>query len=272
MGSMAKQLTLNPQFVDWWNLLRLAMGRPGRVHVWHPADHPPVRDPTDHHQHHLVTLVLCLAGVVRMSTSQTTLDLRAGDALLIHPWLWHRHEPLRRGSLSFGQGFILGRSDYLFASPEQELIALIPAEPSRILMEAALGAADADARRAGLAKLLATVASEASVPLASPYPELIRLEIALWQSLHRTGGTDLMVRASGASRAQVFRLCREHWHAGPAAVLRRERLNMARALLAAGLPVAEVASRCGFASRQVLARNFRRAFGSPPTGSQRSRP
>jgi AraC-like DNA-binding protein len=265
---MTSQVRFDPELVDWWQLLRRIAGELRRVHVWHPAAHPPGQEVADLHQHGTVTLVLGLAGVVRLEDQRDSLDLRPGDALLVHPGAWHRHVPVRPGSLSFGQGFIAGRSDYLFASAGRRLMAAVPPEPSRGQMDAALAAADEPARRRSLAALLATVVAEASEPLATPDPALLRMEYALWENLHRPGGAELLVQASGTGRARAFRLCQQHWGAGPATVLRRERLRLARSLLAVGLPVAEVAWRCGFASRQVFTRAFHQEHGQAPRAAK----
>jgi AraC-like DNA-binding protein len=64
-----------------------------------------------------------------------------------------------------------------------------------------------------------------------------------------------------------FHLCRVFAHAigmGPHAYQTQVRLNRAKQLLRAKLPIAEVAARAGFADQSHLHRHFRRHVGVTP--------
>ena len=261
---MANQsLRFRPEVVDWWLALRALAKHPGRVHRWSAAEHPPAPDQTLE-QHGTVTLIACLRGVCRIEDGRARIDLRAGDVVLVQAGAWHRHVALRAGAVAFAQGFLAGRSDYWLQGDGMQLMAAVPAQPSRKLMEAAIVADDEDERRRRLAALIARVVIEPSEPVTSAHPALIRMELAIWQRMHLPGGAELVLSASGLARAQAYRLFTAHFGTGPAAWLRACRLDLARHLIASGIPVGEAGKRCGFANRRTFARAFQARFGAAP--------
>ena len=260
-----EHLRFTPELIEWWQRLTALPERLGRVHAWRASDHPPRLDGPVMHQHHTTTLVACLRGAVRVEGGAGHLDLRERDALLIQAGTWHGHATLRPGSVWFGQGFMGGRSDYILQSAATTLASSVPSEPSSRLMEHALKAKDEGDRRKRTAELLRTVVAERSEPLAAPHPALPLMEMALWNHLHQPGGAELVLRASGLGRTRAYRLFTEHWGMPPYQALREERLRLARALLAESMTVAEVAARCGFASRVAFTRAYKRRFAQPPS-------
>jgi len=75
-----------------------------------------------------------------------------------------------------------------------------------------------------------------------------------------------IVRRSGFGATRVFELFRQHYHATPADVLLRARLDTAkRQLLATGGSLAEIAFAAGFESLSVFHENFRRLNGLTPS-------
>jgi len=257
-------LHIRPEVVDWWLRLRELADTLGTIHRWTPAAHPPVHQ-RGYHQHACPTLVACLHGVVRVEHPADRIDITSGEALLIAPGTWHRHAPLRARSVSFAEGFIAGRSDFFFDSRDLHVVGSVPVQPQHHLMSAALAADDPATRRARTAELLASVSRETATPVSVPHPALLRMEIALWVHLHRRDTMARMLAASGLSRAQAYRLAREHWGSAPATLVRREKIRLAEELLRQGIAVAEVAERCGFASRRAFTRAMRSLTGAPPS-------
>lgn len=260
---MAEALQFDPAVVTWWQALRDLPSRLGRIQVWRPRDHPPGSE-SGFEQHGTTTLIACLAGQVRVEGVGDRCDLASGEALLLRAGTWHRHATLRPGALAFSQGSIAGRSDFFLDTATTHLVGSVPTQPSLGLMERAARAAD-DQRPRLLAELIANTTREHSTPLSSPHPALLRMEFALWRHLHQAQALAHMLAASGLQRAQAFRVCRAYWGAGPAEILRRERLRLARELLDDGLGVAETAQRCGFASRRAFTRAFKDHFAHAPS-------
>lgn len=254
---------LTPALIDWWLRLRGLPKHLGAVHRWMAADHPPTDD-ADHHLHAVPTLVVCLSGIVRVSDGRRRIDLAADEALVLQPGAWHLHEDLRKGTLVYQQGFIRGRSDFWFRTPDTWLVSSIPAEPSRTLLDRAAAAADEEVRHACLVDLFTAIVGEEVEPLRPQHPAVAAMDAMLWRLLGEAGNADDLVRASGLGRAQAYRLFHDQHGAPPATVLRDQRLLLADYLLAAGLGVAEVAARCGFPSRQTFSRAYARWRGRAP--------
>lgn len=251
---------LTPDAIDWWIRLRELTGRLGQVHRWLAAEHPPTNGDPHHALHAVTTSVLCLHGVARLSDGRRRIDLSPGDAVIIQPGAWHRHEPLRRGSVVFQQGVNQGCSDFWFASDAVQLVGSVPEQPSHRLLDQLAATADDTRRRNLLSELLGNLVRESVEPLRPVEPAVARMNDALWRLVGTAGTADEIIRAAGIGRVQAYKLFTRHHGQPPATVLRQDRLILARSLLAAGLPVAEVATRCGFASRQVFSRAYRRAF------------
>ena len=81
-----------------------------------------------------------------------------------------------------------------------------------------------------------------------------------------------VARQCGVTREHFIRAFRERYRETPGALLRRLRLEHARAMLdATELPVAEVASASGFSSATGFCRAYRAAFGLSPARSRAAR-
>jgi AraC family transcriptional regulator len=81
----------------------------------------------------------------------------------------------------------------------------------------------------------------------------------------RTPTLEDLAEAAAFSPFHFHRIYREITGETPAETLARERLSRAAALLVrGGLPVAEVARRCGYGSAAAFTRAFRTAYGIPP--------
>lgn len=245
-------VAFRPEIVRWWLSLEATAERIGRVHRWLAAGHGPGGGRL--HQHHTVTLALCLAGTARLAHPAGALDLAPGDAVLIEAGAWHHHGALRPGAVAFGQGFMIGRSDWLLQSSDLVLSSSVAAEPSRRLLEGLLGQPSEELRRSGLAVHLRGFCAEPSSPPASAHPAYPAMELALWDSLHHPDPVAAMVRASGLSRAQAYRVFAACAGIAPASWVRRERRALAHRLLGEGMSAPAVAERCGFPDRRALRR------------------
>ncbi|MBI4625688.1 MAG: DNA-3-methyladenine glycosylase 2 family protein [Verrucomicrobia bacterium] len=74
-----------------------------------------------------------------------------------------------------------------------------------------------------------------------------------------------IVRRSGFGATRVFELFRQHYHATPADLLLRARLDAAKArLLSSGAGLAEIAGEVGFESLSVFHHHFRQRHGLTP--------
>jgi AraC family transcriptional regulator len=81
----------------------------------------------------------------------------------------------------------------------------------------------------------------------------------------RPPSLEAMAEAAAFSPFHFHRIYREMTGETPAETLARERLSRAAAMLVRdGLPVAQVAKRCGYGSAAAFTRAFRAAYGTPP--------
>ncbi len=254
---------MDPTFRHWWRLIDDLPGKLSRVEVWQDGPPPPLTG--DGHLHATPTSVVCLEGVVRIVSPGRTMDLQPGQGLLIGPGIWHRHESLRRGSIWFGQGFLPTCSDVLIGDQDREWRGRLPSQPSRRLMESALAAPDDASRRSGFIELVRQVLGESVDDLPFANPALQRMIARLWSNLHRGVAVEDLVRASGLSRAQAYRIFAEGYGVPPKGAIATARLWLAEGLLKNGLSVATVAERCGFPSADTFARAWKRAHGAPPS-------
>lgn len=269
---MQENVRFLPQTVAWWSRLMEVGRSPGRVHRWLAAEHGPTSAGMVLEQHSTDTLALCLAGTIRIEDSRGRLDLAAGDAVVIRPGAWHRHAPLRTGTLVYQQGVLAGRSDFFLADNVLRMFASWPEQPAWRLLAAIGAEPDEEARRGRLRDLFAHLATESAGPLPVAHPAMLAMEYALWQHLHRPDCVARVVAAGGLARAQAYRLFRGRWGCGIASAVRRSRLALARELLLDGMALAEVAARSGIRDRSVFSRAFRRQWGEAPSRLRRQRP
>lgn len=83
---------------------------------------------------------------------------------------------------------------------------------------------------------------------------------------------DEIARRLGLGRRSLEKACRARFGAGPDELYRGVRLREARRLMEeTGLPVVEVATRCGYRDASALARAFGQMFGMSPTRARQRR-
>ena len=253
---------MDPELRHWWRLLEDFPGRIRHVYPWTTPHRRPASTGTCHA---VPTLVACLEGVVRMQVADgPTLDLNAGDVLLMAGGVWHEHVELRPGSIWFGQGFMAAWSDVALGTAQRKWIGKLPTHPSRSFMESALAASDEPAARRMVAGLVGQVLTESVTMIEWERPELVAMLDILWRRCHLGVTVDDLVHASGLKRAQAYAVFTKGFGVTPKVAIANARLWMAGSYLAAGSGVAEAARLAGFPSADTFSRCWRREHGSSP--------
>ena len=257
---------LTPTERRWWRLLDDLPAALGQVHRWRERVVPPAIGDGGH-LHANPTTVVCLAGVVRISAPRLRLDLVAGDALVIAPGVWHRHAPLRCSTVWFGQGFLATWSDVILGDDERCWTGQVPSQPSRRLCEQVLAEEDDERRRERFRALLAQVLAESVAHQAFAHPAMRAMLTRLWSGLHRGVTVTDVLRASGLSRAQAYRVFASGYGVPPKEALESARLWLAEELLTGGMSIGDIAEQCGFASPGTFTRAWKRTHVEPPRTS-----
>lgn len=216
------------------------------------------------HLHSVPTLVVCLAGMVRITSVHGDIDLTAGHCLAIAPGAWHHHTPVRPGSVGFGQGLMEPCSDAEFYDDDQLSLLRLPLEPSRTLLRRLVAEPDPALRCAAAARLLGELFGQTAVP-GTMAPALRRMTAFIWGNLHRPATAADVLAASGISPRQAYRVFKDHFGQTPKQVLLHAHLQLAEEFLKEGYTVGAAATASGFNGRADLTRAWRRAHGAPPT-------
>ena len=262
---MSESILVDPTRIALWLQLKaLSEAGVAVVHRWGPADGCPPAHAVGAHQHAVPTLVVCLQGVVRLH-GRERIDLQRGEVLVIEPGCWHEHSEHKRGSTSFGLGFLAGRCDVLFFDERQTLWGMVPEQPYRELCERVLEEGDASRRCALVMQILAQVLCDQARIVDWIDPEVLRMAAYLWNHLHQPINGAAVIRAADLGRSKAHALFKAFFGHGPKQELTTSRLLIARHLLRRGFTVSATAARCGFAGRADLTRAFRRHFGHPPS-------
>lgn len=245
-------------------LRRLAEGITGRLgRITRLTAIEPRWDELDVHRHAVPTLVLCLAGVVRIGTGPARyLDLNVGDGVVVGVGVWHVHHRLRGGCAVLYQGLLPRASDVgLFAS-DRHVTSLIARQPAAELLAGAL-AGRLDAVEA-VEQLLRDFLSSRAIPFR-PDPALGAMLDCLYANLHLGISAETLLRASGLSRSRAHQVFLDYAGEPPKRFMLHLRLDLAAHLLGAGWGVAEAAGACGFPRRCDFTRLFSARFGLPPS-------
>jgi len=257
---------MDPDLRRWWRLMEDLPERLGTVHRW--REDATVSNRAGGSIHPNPTAVVCLAGIVRVERHGLACDVRSGEALLIPAGVWHDHPPLRRGSICFAQGFLPAWSDVRINDHARSWSGRLPSEPSRRLMENALACSDPSSRARQFAQVIRQVLAESVTDHTFAGAAVRNMVKRLWSGIHRGVTVADLVRASGLSRAQAYRLFAAGYGVPPKEAIARSRQWLAEELLSTGLPIAEVAQRCGYPSVATFSRAWKRVHGCPPRVSQ----
>jgi AraC family transcriptional regulator len=222
------------------------------------------------HQHHVPTLVACLAGVVRIEAASGPIDLAPGEVLAIAPGAWHVHAPLRRECCAYLQGAWPLVSDVWLMREGRCWRTLLPVQPSLRLMGDLVAGGEAAQLKRTAADLIGQCLSGASATWQVTAAQKAMANY-LWRNMHRPVTAAEVLVASGLGERQAHRQFCAYYGATPKQVLLRFRLDLAGQLLVEGAGVAEAAAACGFSDRADLTRAWRRAHGQPPTATRQLR-
>lgn len=262
---MIGTVLVDPELVQLWQLLQEVASSGIRTFAhWQPDAGLPFAPSPPAHQHTMPTLALGLSGAVRIQGAQPA-DLLPGDLLLIEPGCWHEHLAHKPGCASFGLGFLAGRCDILFFTPQRTLWGCVPEQPyRRIVVD--LMADPSEARRLQLVdELLAQVRSDRIEFVDWISPGVLAMAAHLWNHLHEPIEAEAIVAISGMGRTAAYDRFKSFFGRSPKQELLAQRLDLARHLLHRGMSVTEAARRCGFPTRADLTRAFRTHLGHPPS-------
>jgi AraC-like DNA-binding protein len=139
------------------------------------------------------------------------------------------------------------------------------------LWTAVIGGEDALEQEELLADFLEAASDGAHLLLAAPItPPIARAKKLLEERFAEDVRLEQLEAEIGLSRFYLVRRFRAEVGMPPHAFQLAMRLDRARVLVAQGMPLADVASRCGFTDQSHLTRHFRRATGVAPGAYARS--
>jgi AraC-like DNA-binding protein len=109
-------------------------------------------------------------------------------------------------------------------------------------------------------------ATEETDPLPDSLERVASYARTTWHREVRALTLDEMAAAANMSKGHLCRLFRSHFGLGPAKAFELVRLeHAARLLTRSNLTVAQASRVCGYANPYHFSRNFRAAFGTPPS-------
>lgn len=219
------------------------------------------------HRHAWGQLVYASEGVMTVGTPQGTWVVPPQRAVWIPPETLHSVET---------SGTVAMRTLYLPAPRVRGLLRTCAVVPvSALLRELILHAVERAPLRADeprdarlLRFLLDHVETLPTAPLSLPMPRdprAVRAATALRAAPGAAHGLCELARAAGASRRTLERLFRRETGLSLGRWRQQLRLLEALRLLAAGHPVASVASQVGYASPSAFVTRFRSALGTTPS-------
>jgi len=234
------------------------------------------------HAQERAVVAVASAGEAVVWSSGRTLPMRPGEVLFIPPGVVH-------SAATVGGDAWRYRALYLTAGQIRHLMAAQPLEAERLVLEPAVLAAPraADALGSAHARILAEggVDAGAEAVLRETLVELGRA-VARWWEAHpaehakasglararlavdqdpgRRWTLGELAGVAGMSRFHFAHTFSEAYGVSPCAYGAQARLNRARDLLAAGMPITEAAHRLGFADQSHLTRRFLSVVGVTP--------
>lgn len=232
----------------------------------------------DPHRHDTYAFGLTLSGVQSFDYRGARRDSLRGQAIVIHP------DEVHNGRSGIAEGF---RYRMIYVEPRLireamgETARSLPFVPAAVSQDARLVGAIAHALRdldapleaLGLDAIVASLADAlvAADPSAGRMrrqrldrPALERARDYLDSHPESPTASGTLERLTGLDRFAFARQFRAAFGTSPSHYVVMRRLGRARALLALGTALAEVAAACGFADQSHLTRQFHRAYGVTP--------
>lgn len=229
------------------------------------------------HRHDTYAIGRTLAGVQSFNYRRGLRNSIAGQTMVLHP------DEAHDGQAGTGEGFryrmlyvdpaliqaVLGgralpfiegglttdprvsrATEALLRRTEGPLPPLEPLERHDALTEFALALAQASGAR---------LADD-----TGDYASAVRAHDFLHAHCDRIMTLDELERVTGRDRFALSRDFRKFYGTSPYRYLTLRRLDLARRLMLAGAPLADVAAQAGFADQSHMTRQFTRAYGMPP--------
>jgi len=269
----------------------LALGWLSSVTLFHTATAVTTRP----HHHRDLEMILCLKGEMRyeIEGARGPLVVRAGSGIIIpercrHTLCGGTDVPGERIGFHVARRMSATRQYGIFSTADFALFRrTLASQSARVFRVDALSLDSARRLAAlltretlasaeyGLARLLVCtilyhVVEVLAEPHAEPGPQMMD-EAVRYLEKHFAESISVkdLVRFMGYSRANLFKLFRDHTGLSPNDWLVRYRVRKARELLSdPHLTVAEVARRTGFSDASYFARVFRRYTGASPRNRQ----
>jgi len=241
------------------------------------------------HAHETYTVAVIESGVEEFDYGGTLLRAGAGAVALLNPEVVHTGQAGVPAGWSYrvlypAVSLMTGIARELGApggTPAFRQTVIDDARSARLLRAAHLAAehgdrlASSSLLRTALAGILSAHARLAGAgdPPGSRCPAgVIRaVQDALADRIADPPTLDELAAAAGMSPFALLRAFRGATGLPPHAYLNQLRVRLARRLLDAGLPPADVAAEAGFADQPHLTRHFKRVVGVPPGAYQRER-
>jgi AraC-like DNA-binding protein len=242
------------------------------------------------HAHETYTVAVIESGVEEFDYRGALLRAGPGAVALLDPEVVHTGQAGTAEGWSYrvlypAAGLVAGIASELGAprgTPTFPQPVIDDPRCARLLRSAHLAAehgdrlASSSLLRAALAGLLSAHARPAGQHDPPPVPRYSSVAVAaaadvLADRLASPPSLDELAAMSGMSPFALLRAFRGETGLPPHAYLNQLRVRLARRLLDAGLPPADVAARAGFADQPHLTRHFKRVVGVPPGAYQRER-
>lgn len=223
-----------------------------------------------------LTFMLCDEGGGDVGWGRQTQPLAAGSVLVRSPHqisvVMHRPQPNTRCRI------VLVEPELLPGAASQEtrrlmrfgsIVTRVPAlvECVTVLWDAVTTRAPAIEQQSRLAALMAAVMELAAHEPPRPpvlTPAVARTREALHERFAEEVPLEQLATIAGMSKCHLVHLFHKEVGLPPHAYQIQLRVARARVLVAAGVPLAEVATMTGFADQSHLTRLFKRVVGMPP--------
>jgi AraC family transcriptional regulator len=98
-----------------------------------------------------------------------------------------------------------------------------------------------------------------------PVRRLNKAAALIRSAIHRRPRLPELAAAAGLSVFHFHRLFKRHFGETPLQMVARLQIDLAKRLLRRGVPLREVAARCGFSHQSHMTVRFRQATGTTPT-------
>ncbi|WP_338760036.1 AraC family transcriptional regulator [Massilia sp. METH4] len=223
------------------------------------------------HTHDQFGIGLVVQGAHASHSCAGRVEAQPGDCITVHPGEVHDGSPLggmpRRWFMLYLDSTAVDGA-YEFARPVLRNPAL---RETLLALHGALagGMADGLLVEQESARLLALAAGRP--PGQIEVPAVLRRARQLIDDCPSSELTlDALARAAGMDKFQLVRGFGHAFGLTPHACLMQRRIQLARALLAAGVPVVQAAADAGFADQSHLTRLFARTFGITPAAYRRA--